>query len=122
MSELDARAIAAALARARSRRGSALGRARSSREHRLDERRRPRAPRAPARRTGPRSSRTRRPQGRGRGGHAWHSPPGENLYLSLVLRPRIPAAAVAPISLAVGLAVAAVVERALLAAARRPPR
>jgi BirA family biotin operon repressor/biotin-[acetyl-CoA-carboxylase] ligase len=59
-------------------------------------------------------------QGRGRGGHRWHSPPGANLYLSLVLRPRIPAAAVAPITLALGLAVAAVVERALRCAAAPP--
>ena len=27
--------------------------------------------------------------GRGRAGHAWHSPPGQSLYLSLVLRPRM---------------------------------
>jgi BirA family biotin operon repressor/biotin-[acetyl-CoA-carboxylase] ligase len=51
--------------------------------------------------------------GRGRGGHAWHSPPGENLYLSIVLRPRVPAADVAPITLAVGVAVARVVEAVL---------
>lgn len=49
--------------------------------------------------------------GRGRGGHAWHSPPGSNLYLSMVLRPTVPAGAVAPITLAVGLAVARVVAR-----------
>lgn len=51
--------------------------------------------------------------GRGRGGHTWHSPPGENLYLSLVLRPRVPAAAVAPVTLAVGVAVARVLEGTL---------
>lgn len=44
--------------------------------------------------------------GRGRGGHTWHSPPAENLYLSLVVRPRVPAASIAPITLAVGVAVA----------------
>ena len=44
--------------------------------------------------------------GRGRGGHTWHSPPAENLYLSLVARPRVPAASIAPITLAVGVAVA----------------
>jgi BirA family transcriptional regulator, biotin operon repressor / biotin---[acetyl-CoA-carboxylase] ligase len=44
--------------------------------------------------------------GRGRGGHAWHSPPGENLYLSLIVRPRVPAQAIAPITLAAGAAVA----------------
>ncbi|AKT41868.1 biotin--[acetyl-CoA-carboxylase] ligase [Chondromyces crocatus] len=51
--------------------------------------------------------------GRGRGGHRWHSPPGENLYLSVVLRPRVPPTAAAPISLVCGLAVATLVERAL---------
>jgi BirA family biotin operon repressor/biotin-[acetyl-CoA-carboxylase] ligase len=50
--------------------------------------------------------------GRGRGGHAWHSPPGENLYLSVVLRPAVVPSAIAPITLAVGLAAARVVERA----------
>ena len=44
--------------------------------------------------------------GRGRGGHTWHSPPAENLYLSIVARPRVPAASIAPITLAVGVAVA----------------
>jgi BirA family biotin operon repressor/biotin-[acetyl-CoA-carboxylase] ligase len=48
--------------------------------------------------------------GRGRGGHTWHSPAGENLYLSLVLRPRVAAASVAPITLAVGVAVARALE------------
>jgi BirA family transcriptional regulator, biotin operon repressor / biotin---[acetyl-CoA-carboxylase] ligase len=52
--------------------------------------------------------------GRGRGGHTWHSPPGENLYLSLILRPRVPAAALAPVTLGAGVAVARVLE-ALLA-------
>ncbi len=51
--------------------------------------------------------------GRGRGGHTWHSPPGENLYLSMVLRPRVPALAVAPIALAVGVAVARALEATL---------
>lgn len=51
--------------------------------------------------------------GRGRGGHTWHSPPGQNLYISVVLRPRIPAERVAPIALVVGLAVATTVERRL---------
>ena len=52
--------------------------------------------------------------GRGRGGHRWHSPPGSNIYLSLLLRPQLPLAAAASITLACGLAVAAVVERALV--------
>lgn len=51
--------------------------------------------------------------GRGRGGHAWHSPAGENLYLSMVLRPEVSAAEIAPITLAVGLAVARVVARVI---------
>ena len=58
--------------------------------------------------------------GRGRGGHTWHSPPAENLYLSLVVRPRVPAASLAPITLAVGVAIAEVLaahvgERAVVA-------
>ncbi|WP_437561978.1 biotin--[acetyl-CoA-carboxylase] ligase [Sorangium sp. So ce542] len=52
-------------------------------------------------------------QGRGRGGRAWHSPPGENLYLSVVLRPGLPASGVPPIALVMGLAVASVVDRRL---------
>jgi BirA family transcriptional regulator, biotin operon repressor / biotin---[acetyl-CoA-carboxylase] ligase len=51
--------------------------------------------------------------GRGRGGHTWHSPPGENLYLSMVLRPRVPADGIASITLAVGVAVARVLSAAL---------
>ena len=41
--------------------------------------------------------------GRGRGGHAWHSAPGEGLYLSALFTPRLPASAVT-LSLAAGLA------------------
>jgi BirA family transcriptional regulator, biotin operon repressor / biotin---[acetyl-CoA-carboxylase] ligase len=59
--------------------------------------------------------------GRGRGGRAWHSPPGENLYFSVVLRPHLPARSLAPIGLPIGLAVASVVERALAARAGRAP-
>jgi BirA family biotin operon repressor/biotin-[acetyl-CoA-carboxylase] ligase len=55
--------------------------------------------------------------GRGRGGHTWHSPPGENVYLSVVLRPRVPAASIAPVTLAVGVAVARVLEAILEARA-----
>ncbi|MBI4700745.1 MAG: biotin--[acetyl-CoA-carboxylase] ligase [Deltaproteobacteria bacterium] len=51
--------------------------------------------------------------GRGRSGSAWHSPPGEGVLLSVVLRPRLPAADLGPLGLVVGLAVARVVERAL---------
>jgi BirA family transcriptional regulator, biotin operon repressor / biotin---[acetyl-CoA-carboxylase] ligase len=50
-------------------------------------------------------------RGRGRGGHVWHSPPGENLYLSVVARTRVDAAHVSQMSLVVGLAVARAVER-----------
>lgn len=55
--------------------------------------------------------------GRGRGGHTWHSPPGENIYLSVVIRPTRPACAIAAITLAIGLAVARVVERLVRSAA-----
>jgi BirA family biotin operon repressor/biotin-[acetyl-CoA-carboxylase] ligase len=55
-------------------------------------------------------------RGRGRRGHTWHSPPGENLYLSVLLRPRVEAAAIAAVTLAIGVAVARVLEAALLSA------
>jgi BirA family biotin operon repressor/biotin-[acetyl-CoA-carboxylase] ligase len=44
--------------------------------------------------------------GRGRGGHDWHSAAGEGLYVSLLLRPAIPAARLPLLPLAVGLAAA----------------
>ena len=44
-------------------------------------------------------------RGRGRRGHAWHSPAGENLYVSFVLRPGLPVAETPPLSLVAGLAV-----------------
>lgn len=43
--------------------------------------------------------------GRGRGAHAWSSPPGTGLYVSVLLRPRIAPADVLWLSLAAGLAV-----------------
>ena len=43
--------------------------------------------------------------GRGRGAHAWSSPPGSGLYVSVLLRPRIAPADVLWLSLAAGLAV-----------------
>ncbi len=43
--------------------------------------------------------------GRGRGAHHWSSPPGSGLYVSVLLRPRIPPADVLWLSLAAGLAV-----------------
>jgi BirA family biotin operon repressor/biotin-[acetyl-CoA-carboxylase] ligase len=55
--------------------------------------------------------------GRGRLGRVWHSPPGENLYLSLLLRPRIPPALVPPLTLLVGAVTAEVL--ATLGAAPR---
>ena len=42
--------------------------------------------------------------GRGRGGHTWHSAPGDGLYLSILLRPRLSGPDVLKISLAAGVA------------------
>src|SRR5579875_3239990 len=47
--------------------------------------------------------------GRGRLGRTWHSPPGTNLYCSVVLRPPLAPAAVPQIALVAGVAVAAAV-------------
>ena len=44
--------------------------------------------------------------GRGRGGHAWHSVEGEGLYVSVLLRPSVPAARLPLLPLAAGLAAA----------------
>jgi BirA family biotin operon repressor/biotin-[acetyl-CoA-carboxylase] ligase len=44
--------------------------------------------------------------GRGRLGRTWESVPGENLYMSCLLRPGLPVAQVPPITLAAGIAVA----------------
>lgn len=44
--------------------------------------------------------------GRGRRGRAWHSPPGQNLYLSCILRPPLEPTAVPPLALVAGVAVA----------------
>jgi BirA family biotin operon repressor/biotin-[acetyl-CoA-carboxylase] ligase len=43
-------------------------------------------------------------QGRGRGGHTWHSSPGDGLYLSTLAKPRLPLREALWISLATGLA------------------
>ena len=43
--------------------------------------------------------------GRGRGGHQWHSAPGDGLYVSILLRPRMALADALWLSLATGLAV-----------------
>jgi BirA family transcriptional regulator, biotin operon repressor / biotin---[acetyl-CoA-carboxylase] ligase len=44
-------------------------------------------------------------QGRGRLGRTWHSPPGRSLYVSILLRPKVPVARVPQISLLTALAV-----------------
>lgn len=44
--------------------------------------------------------------GRGRQGRSWSSPPGEGLYMSLILRPQVTASASAIITLAAAVAVA----------------
>jgi BirA family biotin operon repressor/biotin-[acetyl-CoA-carboxylase] ligase len=44
--------------------------------------------------------------GRGRLGRVWHSPAGENLYLSILLRPSRPAPEIPPLTLLAGAAVA----------------
>lgn len=49
--------------------------------------------------------------GRGRGGHEWYSAPGSGLYVSVLLRPRMPPADILWLSLAAGLAVRAAVQR-----------
>jgi BirA family transcriptional regulator, biotin operon repressor / biotin---[acetyl-CoA-carboxylase] ligase len=49
--------------------------------------------------------------GRGRRGRSWHSPPRENLYFSLLLRPALPAHRVAPVTLVAGAALAQTLAR-----------
>ncbi len=51
----------------------------------------------------------RQSAGRGRLGRQWHSPPGLNLYCSVVLRPALAPAAVPQLALVAGVAVAAAV-------------
>ena len=51
----------------------------------------------------------RQTAGRGRRGRVWQSVPG-NLFLSIVLRPRIAPAAAPPLAPAIGLAVALAIE------------
>ena len=45
-------------------------------------------------------------RGRGRFGRTWHSPPGDDLYFSTVLRPSLPPRAAPPLTLAVAVALA----------------
>lgn len=52
--------------------------------------------------------------GRGRGDHIWHSPSGENLYVSIILHPKLSPKRMAGASLVVGVCVARVVERRLM--------
>src|SRR5207245_3048535 len=51
----------------------------------------------------------RQTAGRGRLGREWHSPPGLNLYCSIVLRPALAPSAVRQLALVAGAAVAAAV-------------
>jgi BirA family biotin operon repressor/biotin-[acetyl-CoA-carboxylase] ligase len=51
--------------------------------------------------------------GRGRGSHRWHSPAGENIYLSVVWRPRLEFSRMALFALAAGHAILRVVDRQL---------
>jgi BirA family transcriptional regulator, biotin operon repressor / biotin---[acetyl-CoA-carboxylase] ligase len=48
--------------------------------------------------------------GRGRLGRSWHSPPGVNLYATIILRPRIPLIEVPRLSLVAGVAAAEALE------------
>ena len=49
--------------------------------------------------------------GRGRGTHAWHSAAGQGLYVSVLLRPSIPAGRLPMLALAAGLAAASAIAR-----------
>ncbi|HUO04687.1 MAG TPA: biotin--[acetyl-CoA-carboxylase] ligase [Candidatus Binataceae bacterium] len=52
----------------------------------------------------------RQSAGRGRKGRSWHSPPGINLYTTIILRPAMPAADVPQLSLVAGVAAAEALE------------
>jgi BirA family biotin operon repressor/biotin-[acetyl-CoA-carboxylase] ligase len=52
----------------------------------------------------------RQTAGRGRLGRTWHSPPGVNLYTTVILRPQMPLAEVPRLSLVAGVAVAEALE------------
>jgi BirA family biotin operon repressor/biotin-[acetyl-CoA-carboxylase] ligase len=53
----------------------------------------------------------RQSAGRGRLGRVWHSPAGENLYVSILLRPTRPAPEIPPLTLLAGAAVARALAR-----------
>lgn len=57
-------------------------------------------------------------RGRGRAGRSWHSPPGTNLYLSVIVRSTLPPAALPGITLAAGIAVCDAVRASGVAGAR----
>jgi BirA family biotin operon repressor/biotin-[acetyl-CoA-carboxylase] ligase len=57
----------------------------------------------------------RQSAGRGRLGRAWHSPAGESLYVSILLRPTRPAPEIPPLTLLAGAAVARALARLGLA-------
>ena len=59
--------------------------------------------------------------GRGRRGRRWISPPGRNVYVSLIVRPEIPNAKAAGLSLAAGVALADAAESAGVAALLKWP-
>src|SRR6202011_1018016 len=52
----------------------------------------------------------RQTAGRGRMGRQWHSPPGVNFYGTFILRPEMPVAEAALLSLVAGVAVAEAME------------
>ena len=57
-------------------------------------------------------------KGRGRAGRAWHSPAGDGLYFSVVVRPKLPPSQAPRLSLVVGLALAEALDELLPAAPR----
>jgi BirA family biotin operon repressor/biotin-[acetyl-CoA-carboxylase] ligase len=59
--------------------------------------------------------------GRGRMGRSWHSPPGQNLYLSLLLRPALPARHATPLTLLAGASLARTLANAGVAPRLRWP-
>ncbi len=59
--------------------------------------------------------------GRGRRGRAWASPPGQNVYLSVVLRPEVPPSRAAELTLLASVAVCQAVRQAGVGAAIKWP-